>query len=82
MALMDLDNEDSDGNDGADEAMAERERKALERLEKALGNCQKCGSSKLCKVNKNGQHIHLTFNQRRGWSVALVGSHTTMSVCH
>jgi hypothetical protein len=72
MALMDLDNKDSDGNSNADEAMAERERKALERLEKALGNCQKCGPSKLCKINKNGQHIHLTFNQRRGWSVELV----------
>ena len=66
MALMDLDNEDSDGDSNADEAMAERERKALERLEKALGNCQKCGPSKLCKINKNGQHIHLNIQSASG----------------
>lgn len=72
IALLDLDNSDTDAEDGDDEAMAEKERKALEQLEKVLGDCQKCGPSKLCKVNKSGQHVNLTFNQRRGWSVALV----------
>lgn len=71
-ALLDLDNSDADDDNRDDEAMAEKERKALERLEKALGDCQKCGLLKLCKVNRSGQHIHLSFNQRRGWSVALV----------
>jgi hypothetical protein len=71
-ALLDLDNSDADDDGGEDEAMAEKERKALEQLEKVLSNCQKCGPSKLCKINKNGQHVNLTFNQRRGWSVALV----------
>jgi hypothetical protein len=71
-ALLDLDSSDADDDNGDDEAMAEKERKALERLEKALGDCQKCGPSKLCKVSRSGQHIHLSFNQRRGWSVALV----------
>lgn len=70
-ALLDLDNSDADDEDGEDEAMAEKERKALGQLEKALSNCQKCGPSKLCKINKNSQHVNLTFNQRRGWSVAL-----------
>jgi hypothetical protein len=69
-ALLDLDNEDGDDDDEIDEGMAEKEKKALEKLEKALGDCQKCGPTKLCKINKNGQHIHLTFNQHRGWSVA------------
>jgi len=72
MALMDLDNEDLDGEDNVDEGMAEKERKAMEQLKKALSNCQKCGPSKLCKVNKNGCHVNLTFNQCQGWSVALV----------
>jgi hypothetical protein len=72
MALMDLDNEDSDGEDNVDEGRAKKERKAMEWLKKALGNCQKCSPSKLCKVNKNRRHVNLTFNQRRGWSVALV----------
>ena len=70
-ALLDLDNSDADDEDGEDEAMAEKERKALGQLKKALSNCQKCGPSKLCKINKNGQHVNLMFNQRRGWSVAL-----------
>lgn len=74
IALLDLDNSDADADGGDDEAMAEKENKALEQLEKALGDCQKCGPSKLCKINKNGQHVNLTFNQRRGWSVALVCS--------
>jgi hypothetical protein len=72
IALLDLDNSDDEDDIGEDEAMAEKEKKALEQLEKALGDCQKCGPSKLCKIDKNGQHINLTFNQRRGWSVALV----------
>ena len=70
-ALLNLDNRDADDEDGKDEAMAEKERKALEQLEKALSNCQKCGPSKLCKINTNGQHVDLTFNQRRGWLIAL-----------
>jgi hypothetical protein len=71
-ALLDLDNSDADDDNGEDEAMAEKERKALEQLERALSNCQKCGPSKLCKIDKKGQHVNLTFNQRHGWSVALV----------
>ena len=70
-ALLDHDNSDADDEDGKDKAMAEKERKALEQLEKALSNFQKCGPSKLCKINKNGQHVNLTFNQRRSWSVTL-----------
>ena len=70
--LLDLNNGDNDDKEDVDEGMAEKENKALEKLEKALGDCQKCGPMKLCKVNKNGQHVQLTFNQCHGWSVALV----------
>ena len=70
-ALLDLNNEDGEDDDEIDEGMAEKEKKALEKLEKALGNCQKCSPTKLCKINKNGQHVHLTFNQHHRWSVAL-----------
>jgi len=71
-ALLDLNNRDDNDEEDVDEGMAEKERKALEKLEKALGDRQKCGPTKLCKVNKNGQHVHLTFNQRHGWSITLV----------
>lgn len=69
---MDLDNRDSENDEAEDEGMAEKERRALEQIERTLSNCQKCGPSKLCKINRSGQHVNLTFNQRRGWSVALV----------
>jgi len=71
-ALLDLNNGDDNDKEDVNEGMAEKERKALEKLEKALGDCQKCGPAKLCKVNKNGQYIHLMFNQCCGWSIALV----------
>jgi hypothetical protein len=62
--LLDLDNGDGDDDENADKGMAEKERKALEKLEKVLGDCQKYGPTKLCKINRDGQHVHLTFNQR------------------
>jgi hypothetical protein len=46
-ALLDLDNEHGEDNNKIDEGMAEKEKKALEKLEKVLGDCQKCGPTKL-----------------------------------
>jgi hypothetical protein len=74
VALLDLDNDGEDEEEDNDEAMAEKEKKALEELENILRQCQKCGPSKYCKIDKMGQHVNLTFQQRRGWSVALVCS--------
>ena len=68
--LLDLDN-DEDG-DIEDEGIAECEKAAMEKLDRALSGCQKCGPTKACKINKLGEHVALTYNQHRGWSVALV----------
>ncbi|KIK76754.1 hypothetical protein PAXRUDRAFT_109269, partial [Paxillus rubicundulus Ve08.2h10] len=73
--LLDLDNEDG-SDDEEDDGMAEKEKKALEELENILWQCQLCGPSKLCKIDRTGQHVNLKFQQRRGWSVALAtGTH-------
>jgi hypothetical protein len=50
----------------------EKEKKQLELLEKALSGCVRCGPEKFCKIDKSGNHVNLTFNQRRGWANALV----------
>jgi hypothetical protein len=72
-SLLDLDNDDDDDSAGdEDEDAIEKEKKALLNLEKTLRMCQLCGPTKFCKVNRTGKHVSLTFNQRRGWSVALV----------
>jgi hypothetical protein len=72
MALMDL-NGDLDDDNHEDGTM-EREKQALEQLERALTKCQLCGPGKFCKISKGGDHINLTWNQRRAWSIALVQS--------
>jgi hypothetical protein len=70
--LMDLDNDDNESGD-KDEDAINKEKKALRDLKNTLRSCQLCGPTKFCKVNWTGKHISLSFNQRRGWSVALVG---------
>ena len=68
MALMDF-NGDS-GNENEDDGTMEREKQSLEQLEQALSQCQLCGPGKYCKIGKMGEHV--STNQRRAWSVALV----------
>jgi hypothetical protein len=70
MVLMDL-NGDSD-DDNYDDGTMEREKQALEQLERSLTKCQLCGPGKFCKISKTGDHVNLTWNQRRAWSIALV----------
>jgi hypothetical protein len=67
---MNLDNDDEE--EEANQAMQDRERTAMEQLEKALSRCQRCGDSKACKIDNGGNHVHLTFQQRRSWSIAIV----------
>jgi hypothetical protein len=71
--LLDLDNYDeSDGDgEGPDDLIA-KEHKQLELLDRALTNCARCGPDKYCKIDKAGDHVHLSFQQRRGWANALV----------
>ena len=69
MVLMDL---NGDSDDNYDDGTMEREKQSLEQLERALTKCQLCGPGKFCKISKTGDHVNLTWNQRRAWSIALV----------
>lgn len=71
MALIDLDDDDDDGQEG-DESMMDKEAKFAEQLNKVLIGCQLCGNEKYCHISRTGEHVNLTFQQRRGWAVALV----------
>lgn len=70
---MNLDGDSDD--DERDEEMEAKEKTCFEQLERALMTCQKCGDSKYCKIDRNGNHVAITFQQRRSWSVALVRVH-------
>lgn len=71
IALMDLDNDDED-DDAGDDSVLDKEQKFHEQLEKRLTRCQLCGPTKFCRISRNGDHVNLTFQQRRGWVAALV----------
>jgi hypothetical protein len=72
-AILDLDNEDDeDDEDDNKGGIMEKERKCIEELQQTLSRCQLCGLTKFCKIGKSGQHVTLTFNQLRGWALALV----------
>lgn len=72
--LLDLDNYLGDTEDDGEDAnnLMANEQKQLQLLDKTLAGCVRCGSEKYCKIDKVGNHVHLTFNQRRGWANALV----------
>jgi hypothetical protein len=70
MALIDLDDDDEEGS--GDESMMDKEAKCTEQLNRVLTGCQLCGNEKYCHISRNGEHVHLSFQQRRGWAVALV----------
>jgi hypothetical protein len=75
MAILDLDNSDDDDDDDDDDGgIMEREKKALEQLQKGLNKCQLCGPTKSCKIGRDGNHVALSFNQLRGWAMALVST--------
>ena len=72
--VLDLDHKEDEDDEGDDDGTMEKEKKFLKQLQRALGGCQLCGPSKSCKINRNGEHVNLTFNQLRGWAIALVKS--------
>jgi hypothetical protein len=73
MTVMDLDNNDSEEGEGEnDEDVATGEKKALTELETEYRKCVRCGPTVMCKIDRSGNHIHLTFPQRRAWAVSLV----------
>src|SRR6185437_11717601 len=40
-------------------------------LEKELLKCEKCGTSQLCKIDLDGNHVQLSSNAVMAWAVAL-----------
>jgi hypothetical protein len=64
--------EDEDGIDH--DAVQEAERVAHEKLERHLSRCMKCGDSKFCKVDRSGNHVHLTFQQLNSWAAGLAST--------
>ncbi|KAJ7429745.1 hypothetical protein B0H11DRAFT_2211911 [Mycena galericulata] len=71
MTTIDLDNDDDEGEDDDDEGVAAGEKQALTELEAEYKKCAWCGPSHLCKIDRSGTHVHLTFPQRRAWAVSL-----------
>jgi hypothetical protein len=68
--LMNLD--DDEDEEAVAEELKEQEEVCLSQLEKALSRCAKCGDDKRCKIDKMGNHVHLTFQQLRSWALSLV----------
>ncbi|KAJ7339897.1 hypothetical protein DFH08DRAFT_812274 [Mycena albidolilacea] len=54
-----------DGEDDNDEDVAAGEKKALSDLETKSRKCMCCGPTVMCKIDRTGNHVHLTFLQRR-----------------
>ncbi|KAJ7938741.1 hypothetical protein B0H13DRAFT_2301381 [Mycena leptocephala] len=70
--IMDLDNNDSeDGEDDDDGDVGAAEKKALSELETEYRKCVRCGPTVMCKIDRTGNHVALTFPQRRAWAVSL-----------
>ncbi|KAJ7330469.1 hypothetical protein DFH08DRAFT_940360 [Mycena albidolilacea] len=71
MTIMDLNNDDSAGEDDNDEGVADAEKKAMAELNAEYCKCMRCGPTYVCKIDRSGTHIHLSFNQHRAWAVSL-----------
>lgn len=72
LTVMDLDHKDSMGEDDDDEDVEAGEKKALSELDAEYRKCVRCGPSVMCKIDRGGNHVSLTFPQRRAWAVSLV----------
>jgi len=75
--LLNLDAEDSEeeyiipdeGNSGG---LTEKEAVFDDTLTKKCSDCQRCRTGVLCKMNRNGLHSCLMFNQINAWAIALI----------
>ncbi|KAJ7475364.1 hypothetical protein B0H11DRAFT_2282013 [Mycena galericulata] len=79
MTTIDLDNDDDEGEDDDDEVVAAGEKQALTELEAEYKKCVRRGPSHLCKIDRSGTHVHLTFPQRRAWAVSLACGTNTVT---
>ncbi|KAJ7230137.1 hypothetical protein GGX14DRAFT_507989 [Mycena pura] len=73
--LLDLEHAES-GDDDFDDGLGimEKETKSLQQLQKHHASCRLCGDTKACKVDRAGNHHHLTHSQLRGWARALAAN--------
>ncbi|KAF8188188.1 hypothetical protein K438DRAFT_979548 [Mycena galopus ATCC 62051] len=71
MTIMDLNNDDSVGEDDDDEGVADGEKKAMAELDAEYRKCMRCGPTYVCKIDRSGVHVHLSFNQCHAWAVSL-----------
>ncbi|KAJ7355350.1 hypothetical protein DFH08DRAFT_1052210, partial [Mycena albidolilacea] len=71
MTIMDLNNDDSAEEDDNDGGVADGEKNAMAELDAEYRKCMRCGPTYVCKIDRSGAHIHLSFNQRCAWAVSL-----------
>ncbi|KAJ7849675.1 hypothetical protein B0H14DRAFT_2582386 [Mycena olivaceomarginata] len=64
----DLDNNDSKGDDGDDTDVVDDEKKVMAELDSEYRKCVQCGPTHLCKIDRSGNHVHLTFPQHCAWA--------------
>ncbi|KAJ7934677.1 hypothetical protein B0H13DRAFT_1854973 [Mycena leptocephala] len=72
LAAMDLDHNESVGEDDDDEDVEAGEKKALSELDAEYRKCIRCGPSVTFKIDRGGNHVSLSFPQRRAWAVSLI----------
>jgi hypothetical protein len=82
MTAIDLENDDTDGDGEGDEGVEDAEKKAMADLDAAYRTCVKCGTAHLCKIDRAGNHVHLTFSQRRAWAVSLASHFASVFRCY
>ena len=69
-------NTDTDASTEAEESgLMHRELHFVESLKLECSNCAmpKC-ASKICKIDKNSKHVHLSWQQLQSWASALISS--------
>ncbi|KAJ7920936.1 hypothetical protein B0H13DRAFT_1867084 [Mycena leptocephala] len=71
LTVMGLDNTESEPEGDGDEDVEAGEKKALSVLDAEYRKCVRCGPTAMCKIDRGGNHVHLTFPQRRAWAVSL-----------
>ncbi|KAF8187900.1 hypothetical protein K438DRAFT_2019433 [Mycena galopus ATCC 62051] len=71
LTVMDLDNNESEGEGDDEQDVAAGEKGALSELETEYRKCVRCGPTVMCKIDRSGNHVHLTFPQRHAWAVSL-----------
>ncbi|KAJ7318334.1 hypothetical protein DFH08DRAFT_819941 [Mycena albidolilacea] len=68
LTVMELDNNDEEGKNDDDEDVEAGKKKALADLDAVYCTCVRCGPTVLCKIDRRGNHIHLSFPQRHAWA--------------